>query len=143
MHKEEIDARFRTIFMLWASLLSGVTIFTVVVVALTTGRLGNWTPSLHPDLVLKALAIPVLLMAGGIAFRRRELDLTGEESVVLQRYQMQVLVAGAMQEGGGVLGLILCLLGGMPSWAIAVWGMTAIAMNMTRPQRSELDRIHR
>ena len=40
----------------------------------------------------------------------------------------QVLVAGAMQEGGGLLGLVLCLLGGMSNWAIAVWGMTALVM---------------
>lgn len=138
MQKSELDAHFRTILVLWGALLGGVTLFAAVVWALTSEYVGHWSPTMEPGVVRNLLAAPVLLMAAGIFFRRGGIDRSGGPEAVIQRYQTRVLIASAMQEGGGLLGLVLCLLADMPIWALAVWGLTAAAMGMSRPKRTDL-----
>ena len=141
MQKSDVDTRFRVILVLWGSLLMGVTLFAAVVWALTSGYLGSWTPTMEPGLVKNLLSAPVLLMVVGIFFRRGDIDASGDPEAYIQRYQTRILIASAMQEGGGLMGLVLCLLAGMPGWALAMWALTAVAMIMSRPDRADLDRL--
>jgi len=143
VQKSDVDTRFRVIFILWGSLVLGVAIFTAVAWALTSGLVGEWTPTLEPGLVKNLLSAPVLLMVVGIFFRRGEVRGPADAEEHLQRYQTRILVASAMQEGGGLMGVALCLLAGMSTWALAMGALAVIAMLMSRPQRSDLDRLAR
>lgn len=143
MDHATLDVRFRTILLIWASLLGGVTLFTGAVLALTTGAIGAWTPTLDPELAAPLMILPVSSMVGGIVFRRGEAKRSGDAAQRLTAYQNQVIVGAALQEGGGLLGLVLCLLAGQPTWAVGVWAVTAVAMGLTRPTRDELDLLLR
>ncbi|HKJ03341.1 MAG TPA: hypothetical protein VJ997_12830 [Longimicrobiales bacterium] len=143
MQKSDVDAGFRVLFLIWAALLLGVTLLTAVVWALTTGLFGPWRPTMQAGVVKNLLAAPVLLMAAGIFYRRGDVDRSGTAEAYLARYQARIIVASAMQEGGGLLGLVLCMLAGMSTWAVAVWGLTAVAMVLSRPRRADLDRVGR
>lgn len=143
MDKTTLDIRFRTTFIIWAGLLGGVTFFMGAVVALTTGAIGDWTPTLDPGLAGTLMILPISSMVGGIVFRRRELKRSGESEQRLNAYQTQVIIGGAMQEGGGLLGLALALAAGQPTWALGLWALTAVAMGLTRPRRDELDQLLR
>ena len=143
MDKDAVASRFRVILMLWASLLGGVTFFTGGVLALTTGTVGAWTPTLDPGLAAKLMVLPTLSMAAGIVFRRGEVKRAGDAEARLGALQVQVIVGAAMQEGGGLFGLVLCLLAGQPTWALGVWAITAVAMGITRPSRDEVDALLR
>ena len=143
MDQRTRDDRFRVILTLWASLLGGVTIFTGVVVALTSGAVGSWSPSLAPGLAAKLMVLPVLSMAAGIVFRRGEVKRTGDADARVGAYQVQVIIGAALQEGGGLFGLALCLMSGQATWALGVWAATAVAMGITRPSRDELDALLR
>lgn len=143
MDKATLDARHRVIVLLWASLLGGVTLFTGVVVALVSGVVGAWEPTLPPGTAALALVASPLLMVGGIALRRGGSPATGDAAQRLAAHQNRVVVASALQEGGGLLGLVLCLLSGQAAWAVGVWALTAAAMGLTRPSRHELDAVLR
>lgn len=143
MQKSDVDTRFRVILTLWGSLVMGVAFFTAVVWALTTGLVGTWTPTLEPGLVRNLLSAPVLLMVVGIFFRRGEVRASGGAEEFIQRYQTRILIASAMQEGGGLMGVALCLLAGTSTWALAMGGLAVVAMAMSRPVRSDLDHLTR
>ncbi|GMV04749.1 MAG: hypothetical protein AMXMBFR53_10290 [Gemmatimonadota bacterium] len=143
MDKATLDARHRVIVLLWASLLGGVTLFTGVVVALASGVIGAWEPALAPGTAALALVASPLLMVGGIAFRRGGSAPAGDAAQRLTAHQNRVVVASALQEGGGLLGLVLCLLAGQATWAVGVWALTGAAMGLCRPTRDELDALLR
>lgn len=143
MDQDAVANRFRVILMLWASLLGGVTLFTGAVLALTTGVIGTWTPTLDPGLAAKLMVLPTLSMAAGIVFRRGEVKRTGDAETRIGAYQVHVIVGAALQEGGGLFGLVLCLLSGQPTWALGVWAITAVAMGITRPSQDEVTALLR
>lgn len=143
MEKSDVDARFRVILTIWGALLVGVTLVTALAWALTTGRLGAWTPIMEAGVARNLLSAPVLLMAAGIFFRRGVIDRGEGDEAYLRAYQSRALLAAAMQDGGGMLGLALCLLAGMPTGALAVWVLTVLAMGMSWPRRSDLDHLGR
>lgn len=139
MDKAELDARYRIILTLWASLLGSVTLVTVVVCAITTGVLvPSWSPTLAPRVAAILLLCPVA-MAAGLLYRRGDIPRGSDPGAYLAAYQTRVVVAGALQEGGGMLGLVTCLLAGQPGWALGVWAITAVSMGLSRPRREELD----
>lgn len=140
MDKAALDARLRIITLLWGALAGGVTLFAAVVVGLTTGTVGRWTPTLSPSLAGTLLAVPVLSMIAGILLRRGGgAKRSDDPEARVAAYQTQVIVGAALQEGGGLFGLALSLLAGQPSWAVGVWAITMVAMGLTRPTRDELD----
>lgn len=141
MQKSDVDQRFRVIFIIWVGLFMGVTFFAGVVWALASGRLGAWSPSMEPGVVRNLLAAPILLMAAGIAYRRGQDDRSHGADAFVAAYQTRIVIVSAMQEGGGLLGLVLCLLAGMPTWALGVWAVTAVAMLMSRPRREDLHHL--
>ncbi|HSG06717.1 MAG TPA: hypothetical protein VLA36_00065 [Longimicrobiales bacterium] len=143
MQASEVDIRFRVILLLWGSLVVGVALFTAVVWALTSGSLGSWTPTLAPGFVKNLLSAPGLLVVVGVFFRRGRVDPSGDADAFLRRYQTRILIASAMQEGGGLMGLVLCLLAGTPSWALGMGSLTVVAMLMSRPARTDLDHLAR
>jgi hypothetical protein len=141
MDPRTTDARFRMIFLIWASLLGGVTLFAAVVLALTTGLAGTRTPTMDPSLAGTLLIVPALSILGGIVFRRGAGPASPETTDRLGAYQNRVIVSSALQEGGGLFGLVLSLLAGQPTWALGVWGATMAAMVLTRPDREEVRRL--
>lgn len=143
MERHELDARFRMILAVWASLLGGVTLFTGIVVALTTGAVGTWEPSLAPSTGAPLLLIAVLPLGTGIAFRRGEIPRAGEPAARLTAWQNRVILASALQEGGGLMALVVSLLSGQPTWALGAWAVTILVMGLARPAREELDALMR
>lgn len=143
MQKSDVDTRFRVILTLWGSLVMSMVIFTAVAWAPTSGLMGEWAPTLEPGLVKNLLSAPVLLVVVGVFFRRGEVRSSADVEEYLQRYQTRILIASAMQEGGGLMGVALCLLAGMSTWALAMGTLAVIAMVMSRPVRADLDRLAR
>jgi hypothetical protein len=142
MDRAALDARFRVVSLVWASLLAGVSVFAGLAWALGSGRLGPAFPAaIAPGVASKLLILAPLMMAMGIAYRNGDLGAHAEPEHRLAAYQNRVLVALALEEAGALLGLTLCLLSARPAWTLAVWGMAAVAMFLSRPHRDELDRI--
>ena len=139
MDKAELDARYRIILTVWVSLLGSVTLATCVVWAITAGVLGpTWTPTLAPGVAATLLLCPVAL-AAGLLYRKGDVPRGSDPGAYLAAYQTRVVVATALQEGVGLLGLVICLVAGQPSWALGVWAITAVSMGLSRPRREELD----
>ena len=142
MAKAALDARYRIILTLWASLLGSVTLVTGVVYAITSGLLvPDWSSTVAPRLAATLLLLCPVAMAGGLVYRKGNIPRGSHSSDYLAAYQTRVVVAGALQEGGGLLGLVICLLAGQPDWALGVWAITAVSMGLSRPRRKELDRL--
>ncbi|MEQ9399816.1 MAG: hypothetical protein RJQ04_11710 [Longimicrobiales bacterium] len=148
MERPEIDQRFRVIQMVWAALAGGVAVYSVVVWLLVSGRFG--TSSLGgsaaldatPAIVLMAVAVS-MVVAGVVLRRARSLPQGREAAETVAAYQNHVIVASAVQEGGGLLGLSIAFLAGQATWALGIGAVTVFALFLTRPDRVELDRLLR
>lgn len=144
MDRDTLDARHRIRTLVWAGMLSGVTVFAAVAWGLASGVAGSaWTPTLDPGLGAPLLLFVPVSLAAGMVLRRREPSREGDAEQVLNRYLTASLVAWALQEGGALLGLVVCLLTGQPTWIAGVWMLAAVAMGLTRPRREELDELFR
>jgi len=144
MDRAALDVRFRVAFLLWASLLAGVTLFACVAWAIAGGLLAPaFTASLAPALASKLLVMVPVLLVAGIVYRNGDVGTRGDTGTRLVAWQTRMTVASALQEGGGLLGLVVCLLADRPTWMLGVWVVTAVAMLLGRPRREELDRLLR
>lgn len=142
MDKAALDARYRIILTLWASLLGSVTLVTVVVWAITMGVLvPTWSPTLASGAAAPLLLVSPVAMAVGLVYRKRDIPLGSDPGAYLAAYQTRVVVGGALMEGGGLLGLVICLVAGQPGWALGIWAITAVSMGLARPRREEIHRL--
>jgi len=142
MDQDTLDTRFRLVSILWASLLWGVTLIAAMAFALSKGLLGAAPPPLlSPHMAATLLVLSPVLMAVGIAYRHGEVAPHDDPGRWLSAYQARVILAAALQEAGALLGLVVCLLAGKPTWTLGVWGMAAAAMAFSRPRRDDLRRL--
>jgi len=135
----------RTAWILWAALLASVAMYGVVLLVLPGDLL--------PDVDVGPLTTPLvvtgffLAMAGGLVFRRIHRDMPsssttpgqpsgGVDPARMRRALVMMLVAWALFEGAGVVGLVLALLGGK-GWPLIALGAGLIAIHP--PRRSFLD----
>jgi len=139
--KQELDRRYTVILLIWASLLGGVVLFAGIAWALGGGLLGEpWETSLPSTVALPMLGLSVVLMVAGIVLRRARWG-PREAADPFLAFQQRTIVAWAVQEGGGLLGICLSLVAGRPAWILAMGALAAFALLLTRPGRDELGRI--
>ena len=144
MEKKQLDQRYRVIFAVWAALAGGTAVFTAMAWALASGILPgqSWSASLDPGLVRLVLVVPVLSMVGGVLVRRSAQTRGRPGEGAMERYQTRAIVGWALQEGGGLFGVVLGLLAGEAGWVLALGGLAVFALLLTRPARSELNRLY-
>jgi len=133
---------FRLIQLIWMALLGGVVLFGSVAWALAAGVLGggSWTASLSPTLVRPLLLVPLALLGVGVVLRRSGVRLP-DESDPMEAYRLQILLVSALQEGGGLMGIALCLVAGLTSWIPVFAGLSVFAMVLSRPRVTDLDEM--
>lgn len=141
MNPTEIDRQHRMLALLWGALLGGVLLLAAVAWGLATGRLTDrpWTPVLDGGLARALLALPLLLMVAGVMVRRTDPTSGGGDAV--RGYRTRVVLAAALQEGGGMLGIVVSLLAGAPTWILMMAGLATFAMVRSRPRSGELERL--
>lgn len=144
MDPRELDQRHRVLLVLWAALLGGMLVFAAVAWLLATGTLTGspWGRSLDPGLVRTLLFVPVGLMVAGIFARRRGRPVGAGRDPV-QALQTRVVLAAALQEAGGMAGIVLSLLAAQPAWILMMAGLAAFTMVRSRPRRNELEQLRR
>lgn len=144
MTSTDLERDFRVILILWIALLAGATAYGVVVWLLASGALGAWEPVLAAGKAFPLLGLAVLPMLAGIAVRRAGSARPADElRARVHAYRTRVIVASAMQEGGGLLGFTLALMAGAAAWVPYLWLLMAAAMFLTRPTRDEFQRLLR
>lgn len=134
----------RTAWILWAALLASVAMYGVVLLVLP----GDLVPDVDAGPLTTPLVVTgfFLAMAGGLVFRRIHRDMPtsspsgqppgGVDPARMRRALVMMLVAWALFEGAGVVGLVLALLGGK-GWPLIALGAGLIAIHP--PRRSFLD----
>lgn len=142
--RENAEKRYRVLLTVWGALLGGLLLFAALAWLLAAGALGGgpWSRGLEPERVQLLLFGPVGLMVVGIFARRRGRPVPGDRDPA-QAYQTRIVLASALQEGGGLLGVILSLLAAQPTWILMMAGLAAFAMIRSRPRRGELLRLLR
>ena len=140
---EEISRRVRPLRTLWLAMIAGIVLFTVTVMFLI--RIGAVTPI--PVLRAGAgatIAIILVIAMVGAQYVRKLVEKTpasATRSQVANKWQAGWIAGQAIKEGIGLLGLVLALLVGVSSWALAFGAASAISMLMTPPWEAEL--LHR
>jgi hypothetical protein len=115
----------------------------IVAIDLSTGLAGA------VPLTLTALAMILILLSSrlrGSVLRGalpRTPGLAVSEEAVVAAYRQATLVAFALLEGAGALGLVVALLSGEPFYGLALCGAALLAMATRWPNEGELDRILR
>lgn len=100
-------------------------------------------------LTLTGLAMILILLSSrlrGTLMRRalpRTTGLAVSEEAVVAAYRQATLVAFALLEGAGALGLVVALLSAEPFYGLALCGAALLAMATRWPNEGELDRILR
>ena len=143
---EEISRRVRPLKVIWVGMVAGVVLFTGVAMLLI--RMGAFTPI--PALRAGAgMTIAIVLVLGlvGAQFVRRIVEKTpasATRSQVAAKWQAGWIVGQAIKEGIGLAGVVLAMLTGASSWAMAFGVASAASMIMTPPWEAELhERLQR
>jgi len=140
--RDERRQAFRLIQLTWMALLGGVVVFGAVAWALAAGVLGGggWSPALDPSLARPLLLVPVALLGIGVVLRRSSVRLP-DGTDPMEVYRLQTLLVSALQEGGGLLGIALCLAAGLTNWIPVFAGLSVFAMVLSRPRATDLDDV--
>jgi F0F1-type ATP synthase membrane subunit c/vacuolar-type H+-ATPase subunit K len=141
MHEiEEINQRVRPLRTIWLSMIAGVVAFTVVVLYLIGSQAVTPIPVLRAG-AGSTLAIILVLGLIGANYVRKIVEKTppsATRSQVARKWQAGWLVGQGIKEAIGLLGLVLALLVGASSWAMAFGIASAASMVMTPPWEAEL-----
>jgi hypothetical protein len=98
---------------------------------------------------LTALAMVLILLSSrlrGTLLRRafpRTTGLTASDEAIVAAYRQATLVAFALLEGAGALGLTVALVSGEPFYGLALCGAALLAMVTRWPNEGEVGRILR
>jgi hypothetical protein len=142
-----VEARIRTLQVIVAALATGVFTYTTVAVGLiSTGALGTGGVTLGtaaPGAVALGVA---LLFALAPVVRRRVLHAgpAADGDQILARWFSASLVAMALREGAGLLGITVSLLAGSVPWVLGFGLASVAAMGLAWPRGDEVrDRVRR
>jgi hypothetical protein len=142
-----IEARIRTAQIVAGGLVMGVLTFTAVVVALVvTGAMGSPPAAGLASLpVFGAFGAAVLLVVTPVVRRRiLETGPAGDRDTVVGRWFTATIVAMALREGAGILGLALSLVAGSATWAAAFGVASVAAIILSWPRGEDLrERLRR
>jgi len=141
MHElEEISRRVRPLRTIWLAMIAGVAVFTVVVLFLIGSQAVTPIPVLRAG-AGSTLAIVLVIGLIGANYVRKIVEKTppsATRSQVAEKWRAGWLVGQAIKEAIGMLGLVLALLVGASSWAMAFGVASAASMIMTPPWEAEL-----
>ena len=141
MHElEEIAQRVRPLKVIWLAMIAGVVAFTGVVYFLIISQTVRPIPALRAG-AGATLAIVLVLALVGANYVRKIVEKTppsATRSQVAAKWQAGWIVGQAIKEVIGLLGLVLALLVGASSWAMAFGVASAASMIMTPPWEAEL-----
>jgi hypothetical protein len=134
-----VEARFRTLQIIWAALMMGVAMYAVVAYGIIT--FGDTTLGLLPARLLTfAAPLAALGMIGGAILRRRFIEaiprgLSPEQR--LEKYMVANIQGLAVIEGLGLLLITLSLAAGAGTWALVGGGLAIGVMALSGPRREE------
>lgn len=151
MTREELDAAYRTLTIIWGAIAAGVATFAGIVWAITgplAGSVGGPTPATSdgsPDpLHLILLTAAAMSVVGGVIIRRSmAIPAEGEPATRFQRYQTHCILAWGIQDGGGLMAIVAGFLAGNGTWALLGAAVTLFGLHLTRPDRIEVERLLR
>jgi hypothetical protein len=142
---DEITARVRRLRTIWLALMFGVALWFLVVWVVVKRRLFQG-PDVNPVMLgTLSIGVAMLLLLAPVLRRRLERHpRTAGPDVIAQRWQLGWIVGQALKEAVGLFGLVLALLAGALTWALAFALISIVSMAMTPPWDHELRlRIHR
>lgn len=134
-----MEARFKTLQIIWAALLGGTAGYTAVVAVVVQLRVVD-APALPPGVMAIAATVAVLHMGVGTVARRRMIEAIPTDAphdARFAKYQMATIVGLAILEAGGLLVITLGILADSTTWVLAGGGASLWTMALARPQRSE------
>lgn len=127
----------RTIVLAMAG---GIALFTVVATVLVAGGSMGAAGTL-PSTLLVGVGIAVLVMLGTAPMVRRVLMESGSPAPpeLPRRWFTSLLVASAVREGAGLLGIVLGLLAGSVPFIVGMGAASVASMLLAFPRGDELD----
>jgi hypothetical protein len=134
-----VEARFKTLQLVWAALMFGVASFSIVVYSILTFT-GVQIAALPADIMPYVVPIAFLGMIAGSIVRRRLIDAIPRDSTSearMERYTTATIVGCAMTEGFGLLVIVLSLVTGAAMWALVGAGLALGVLAMASPDRRE------
>ncbi len=134
-----MDARFRTLQIIWAAMSAGVVTYTGVMVALILLGLVDM-PGLPPIVLTLGALVAASILGTGLVVRRRLVEAIppgGTPETRFGQYQTATMIGLALMEGGGLLLITLGLLAGSPTWVLAGGGASLLMLMNARPRANE------
>lgn len=137
---EDIVRRVRPLRTLWLAAIAGMVFFTVVAMYLIRSGTVRPVGLPHGIAVYTGMALAAGLFIAPFVRRRIEKAPSfATHSEVARRWQTGWLVGQAIKEGVGLAGLVLGLLIGATTWALAFGVASALSMLMTPPWEMQLN----
>lgn len=142
----EVEQQLLALRVILAALMGGVALFAGVVFAyhtwMSSGELAmDGAATFGSSTVLAAVfagALAVQLLVAPLVSRAVR-DRTGG----LDGLRTGTILAGALKEGMGFLGLVFCFIGARPLWALAFGAVTVATMALDWPRREDAERAAR
>ena len=136
---ERVAAEMRVLTIIGASLMGGVATLTGIVWYLLT--FGGFVTFDLPRVASQA-ALGVFLLSLPLAPLLRGKvdppDPDGSPAEIAGRYRAGAIVAFAVREGAGLIGILASLLVGAPNWVLGYGGATLLVMAFGWPSAAEL-----
>ena len=126
--------------IIWAALVVGTLLYTVLVVAVTLSGIAP-IGTLDPALLNYAGAAVMVYLVVGVVIRRRmiaNIDRDAPPEQRLAAYSTATILGAGLTEGGGMLLVTLALMAGSATWALT-GGLTAVlVMVIGRPAEEDI-----
>ena len=137
--RHEMDRVLRVGRLIVLAMILGISTFAVVATVLLAG--GAVEGGLVPPGILPLVAGAVLILLFTAPIVRRVVWESAQPAVeaLPQRWLTALLVASAVREGAGLLGIVLGMLAGSTVWIIALGGAAVAALALTFPRGEELE----
>ena len=134
-----MEARFRTLQLIWAAMSGGIVMYTgVMVVLLVLGLIEM--PGLPRIALTLGAVVAASILGIGMVKRRRLIEaippgITPETR--FGHYQTATIIGLGIMEGGGLFLITLGLVAGSPTWVLAGGGASLLMLAISRPRADE------
>ena len=131
----------RQLRIIWAALVVGTLLYTVLVVAVTLTGVAD-IGTLDPALLNYAGAAVMVYLVAGVFIRRRmiaNIDRNAPPEQRLAAYSTATILGAGLTEGGGMLLVTLALMAGSATWALTGGLAAVVVMVIGRPNEADVD----
>jgi len=137
--RQEMDRVLRVGRLIVLAMVMGISTFAVVATVLQAG--GAVEGGLVPPGILPLVAGAVLILLFTAPIVRRVVWESAQPPLeeLPQRWLTALLVASAVREGAGLLGIVLGMLAGSTFWILAMGGAAVASLALTFPRGEELE----